>query len=202
MASRFSLQLLRRPAQHYTTRCRASPSIPCRFYATADSSAPTSAPFMATLKTELKTAMRNKDTLRLTVLRAIMSHNLNASKTKTPLRTDADLVLAIMRMRRAVEDARAEAKQVGREDLATKADEEVKMYEDIEKLSGVEVLGAPELEPIVRTQVDALYEPGAKTNVLVGKVMGKVKAATAGKIFEPQLLSSLVKKAIQEREEQ
>jgi uncharacterized protein YqeY len=157
---------------------------------------------MATLKTELKTAMRNKDTLRLTVLRAIMAHNLNASKTKSPLSTDADLVLAIMRMRRAVEDARAEAKQVGREDLVSKADEEVKMYEQIEKLSGVETLGAQELEPMVREQVDALYQPGAKANALVGKVMGKVKAATVGKIFEPQLLSSLVKQAIQKREEQ
>ncbi|KAF4126572.1 uncharacterized protein GMORB2_0308 [Geosmithia morbida] len=189
--------------------CRTAAAIPravyvgawstSRLYSTTDDA---SAPFLSTLKADLKTAMRAKDAPRLAVLRAIMSANLNASKTKQPIRTDAQLVQAIAKMRRTAEESAVEAKQANREDLVAKANEEARLLAEYEKSSGVETVTTEALGPLVQGAIDALVkeDPAAfQKKSVVADVMKRVRQACEGKIVDNKELSHLVKTTVQEK---
>uniref|UniRef100_A0A8H7NNE6 Altered inheritance of mitochondria protein 41 n=1 Tax=Bionectria ochroleuca TaxID=29856 RepID=A0A8H7NNE6_BIOOC len=171
-----------------------------RFYSEAAASeTPASAPYLQHLKTDLKTAMRAKDAPRLAVLRAILSANLNASKTKTPIRTDPQLVIQIMKMKRSIEETAAEAKKVGREDLAEKELEQAKLMEEYIVKSKLEVLGEEQLRPMIKEQIELSIAEGAQTKTLMPDVIKRIKAATEDKVVESKILAPLVKELINER---
>ncbi|KAL6862788.1 hypothetical protein ACO1O0_003026 [Amphichorda felina] len=201
MASRTSLRLFRAvqcsaPCRPYRAPALQTP----RFYSTGadDATPPPPPPFLAKLKGELKTAMRAKDAPRLAVLRAIISANLNASKTKQPFRTDIQLVKAIARMRRTAEESAAEAKQVGREDLVDKSLQEARLLGEYEKLSGVENLSEEDIRPVVAREIEAALEEGDQKK-LVADVMARVKAALEGKNFDNKVMSDMVRAMIKEK---
>lgn len=177
--------------------CRITP----RFYSTgaeADSPPP-AVPFLGTLKGELKNAMRAKDAPRLAVLRAIISADLNASKTKEPFRTDVQLVKAMARMRRVAEDSAAEAKQAGREDLVEKSLEEARLLAEYEQMSGVRSVSEEELRPIVAREVEVALKGGDKKKTLVADVMHRVRKALEGKNYDNKVLADIVKDTIKEK---
>lgn len=143
--------------------------------------------------------MRAKDAPRLAVLRAILSANLNASKTKTPIRTDPQLVIQIMKMKRSIEETAAEAKKVGREDLAEKELEQAKLMEEYIVKSKLEVLGEEQLRPMIKEQIELSIAEGAQTKTLMPDVIKRIKTATEDKVVESKILAPLVKELINER---
>jgi len=156
-------------------------------------------PFLGTLKGELKNAMRAKDAPRLAVLRAIISADLTASKTKQPFRTDVQLVKAITRMRRVAEESAAEAKQAGREDLVEKSLEEARLLAEYEQMSGVKSVSEEEMRPIVAREVELAIKGEDKKKTLVADVMKNVRNALEGKNYDNKVLVDIVKDTIKEK---
>ncbi|PNY23118.1 Altered inheritance of mitochondria protein 41, mitochondrial [Tolypocladium capitatum] len=162
-----------------------------RFYSTASDDAPP--PFLQKLKGELKSAMRAKDAPRLSVLRAIMSANLNASKTSTPIKTDVQLVALVRRIQKISQDAAAEAKAAGRDDLAEKEVEQIRILDEYLSGSGVQSLGDAELKALVQDAVEASRSAGTAAKSLMGDVMKRLAAALEGKDVDRKQVANLVK---------
>lgn len=161
-----------------------------RFYSTSDDVPP---PLLQKLKGDLKAAMRAKDAPRLSVLRAILAANLNASKTASPIRTDVQLVALIRKLQKGAQDAVAEAKTAGREDLVEKENEQMRILEEYVAGSGVQTLGEAELRAIVQEAVDASKGAGMAAKSLMGDVMKRITGALEGKDVDKKAISSLVK---------
>ncbi|KAL2691634.1 hypothetical protein Neosp_002023 [[Neocosmospora] mangrovei] len=170
---------------------RLSSASLCRFYSTPAGDAPP--PLLSKLKSELKTAMRAKDAPRLAVLRAIMSANLNASKTSTPIKTDVQLVALIRKIQKGAFDAVAEAKAAGREDLVQKEEEQIKVLDEYISNSGVQTLGEAELKALVQDAVEASKAAGIQAKAIMGDVMKRLSGALEGKDVDRKELAKLVK---------
>ncbi|POR36200.1 Altered inheritance of mitochondria protein 41, mitochondrial [Tolypocladium paradoxum] len=164
------------------------------FSSTASEDAPP--PFLRKLKGELKSAMRAKDAPRLSVLRAIMSANLNASKTSTPIKTDVQLVALIRKIQKSAQDAAADAKAAGRDDLVDKESEQIRVLEEYLSGSGVQLLGEAELKALVQDAVDASKSAGTAAKSLMGDVMKRLAGALEGKDVDRKQVSDLVKELI------
>ncbi|KAH7206180.1 hypothetical protein DER44DRAFT_327087 [Fusarium oxysporum] len=163
----------------------------CRFYSTPTEDAPP--PLLSKLKTDLKTAMRAKDTPRLTVLRAIMSANLNASKTSTPIKTDVQLVALIRKIQKSSQDAAAEAKAANREDLVQKEEDQIKVLDEYLANSGVESLTEAQLKAMVQDAVEASKAAGTQAKSIMGDVMKRLSGALEGKDVDRKELAKMVK---------
>lgn len=178
-------------------RARATPlttRAAMRFYSSADEIVPP--PLLQKLKGDLKTAMRAKDTHRLSVLRTIMSANLNASKTSTPIKTDVQLVALMRKISKAAEDAASEATAAGREDLAEKENAQIAIISEYVKDSGVATLGEAELRSLVEGVVAEIKAAGAEGKSMMGEVMKKLNAAVEGKDVDKKSLADMVKSIV------
>lgn len=162
-----------------------------RFYSTSTEDA--APPFLQKLKGELKAAMRAKDTARLSVLRSIMSANLNASKTSTPIRTDVQLVALIRKLQKAAQDAVTDAKAAGREDLVGKENEQMAILDEYLAGSGVQSIGEAELKALIQDAVEAAKSSGAAGKSLMGDVMKRLSGALEGKDVDKKSVAGLVK---------
>ncbi|KAH7017306.1 hypothetical protein EDB80DRAFT_704553 [Ilyonectria destructans] len=190
MSFKPSMQLLRalrapRPSNSLRTPANRA----CRFYSTDDAPPP----LLSKLKAELKTAMRAKDVPRLAVLRAIMSANLNASKTASPIRTDIQLVALIRKIQKSSMDAVTEAKAAGREDLVQKEEDQIKVLEEYVAGSGVQTLGEAELKALVKEAVEASKAAGINVKSLMGDVMKRLSGALEGKDVDKKEIAKMVK---------
>ncbi|KAF4973849.1 hypothetical protein FZEAL_9195 [Fusarium zealandicum] len=170
---------------------RLSPASLCRFYSTPAGDAPP--PLLSKLKADLKTAMRAKDTPRLSVLRSILSANLNASKTSTPIKTDVQLVALIRKIQKGASDASAEAKAAGRDDLVQKEEEQIKVLNEYAANSGVQSLGEAELKALVQDAVEASKAAGVQAKAILGDVMKRLAGALEGKDVDRKELAKMVK---------
>ncbi|KAI0132358.1 Yqey-like protein-domain-containing protein [Xylariales sp. AK1849] len=132
-------------------------------------------PLLQKLRADLKTAMRAKDAARLTVLRSILSATLNASKTANPIATDAQVVALLRKTARASEDASAEFKDAGREDLVEKEQAQIKVLDEYVVGSGVSVASEDELRTLVAGVVTAITSEG--------EVQGKARFGDVMKIL-------------------
>lgn len=192
----------RRLASSFMRARPAAPSYPTaasrglvRFY----SSDPPPPPMLAKLKADLKTAMRAKDAARLTVLRSILAATLNASKTASPIQTDAQLVALLRKTAKASEDAAAEFSGAGRADLADKEQEQIAILNEYVAGSGVQVVGEDELRTVVAGVVTALTSEGAASKAKFGDVMKQLLAPSGpleGKSVEKAELAKIVKEVI------
>ncbi|KAI5463783.1 hypothetical protein BGZ63DRAFT_382305 [Mariannaea sp. PMI_226] len=189
MSFKPSTQLIRamRAPRPRTTICVPA----CRFYSTPAADAPP--PLLSKLKADLKTAMRAKDAARLSVLRSIMSANLNASKTASPIRTDVQLVALIRKIQKASNDAIAEAKAVGREDLAQKEEEQMNILQEYVANSGVQTIGEAELKALVQEAVAASQAAGTQAKSIMGDVMKRLTGSLEGKDVDKKELAKIVK---------
>ncbi|KAI0840819.1 GatB/YqeY domain-containing protein, partial [Hypoxylon sp. FL0890] len=173
----------------FSQRCSA------RFYSSGEPSPP---PLLAKLKADLKTAMRNKDAPRLTAIRSILSATLNASKTSSPIVTDAQLVALLKKTQRASLEASAEFAAANRQDLVDKEQAQVAVYEEYISQSGVEEVSEEQLRTIVSGVVTALTSEGALPagKALFGDVMKKLLAPGGpldGKNVEKAEVAKIVK---------
>lgn len=162
----------------------------CRAYSTDAEDAPP--PLLSKLKGDLKTAMRAKDAPRLQVLRAVISANLNASKTSSPIRTDAQLVGLLRKLQQAGKDSMADAKAAGREDLVEKEQQQISILDEYVASSGVQSLGEAELKAMVQDAIDASKSAGTATKSIMGDVMKRMAGALEGKDVDRKALGKMV----------
>lgn len=163
----------------------------CRFYSTTTDDAPP--PLLSKLKADLKTAMRAKDTPRLAVLRSIMSANLNASKTSTPIKTDVQLVALIRKIQKGAFDTVAEAKAANRDDLVQKEEQQIKVLQEYIANSGVQTIAEAELRALVQDAVEASKAAGVQVKSIMGDVMKRLAGALEGKDVDRKELAKIVK---------
>lgn len=145
-----------------------------RFESTAQ---PPTAPLITRLRTDLKTAMRAKDTPRLNAIRAILADITDASKTKSPVTTDIQ-ILSLCRKRAAAGRAAGEQFETeGRLDLKEKELGQVGVLE--EYAGSVETVSE---EEVVKKVGEALKELGISGKQAKGQLMKKLLGP--GGIFE------------------
>ncbi|KAI1755213.1 Yqey-like protein-domain-containing protein [Xylaria castorea] len=113
-------------------------------------------PLLQKLKADLKAAMRAKDAARLSVLRAALSATLNASKTSSPITTDAALVALLRKQERGCAEARDEFAAAGRDDLVAKEQAQITVLEEYVAGSGVEELSTDQIRAAVGSVVAGL----------------------------------------------
>ncbi|KAI8961676.1 GatB/YqeY domain-containing protein [Daldinia sp. FL1419] len=154
-----------------------------RFYSSEEPPPP---PLLQKIKGDLKTAMRAKDAPRLTAIRSVLSAVLNASKTATPITTDAQVVALLRRTQRASDDAAAEFQAAGRQDLVDKERAQSSILGEYVAASGLRDLSEPELRTVVAGVLAALTSeaaasvpPARSTTPPFGDVM-KTLLAPAG----------------------
>lgn len=114
--------------------------------------------------------MQNKDANRLSVLRALLSQTLNASKTSSPINTDMQMLALLRKSSAQSRAASEEFKKNGREDLASKEEDQIKVLE--EYAGDVSVVGEEEVRRVVGGVVDALKGDGeGKGTLQLGDVL-------------------------------
>jgi uncharacterized protein YqeY len=133
-------------------------------------------PLLTKLKDDLKAAMRAKDANRLAVLRAVLAATLNASKTDKPIRTDAQLVGLLQKSARKSQEAAAEARGAGREDLAEKEEAQIRILEEYAAGSGVKEIGEAELRQLVESTKAGLVAEGVQEKALSGQMIKRLLA--------------------------
>lgn len=175
-----------------------TPAIMMRLYS-ADAPPPPP-PLLQKIRGDLKAAMRAKEATRLGVLRSVLSATLNASKTATPINTDAQLVALLRKMARASQDAAEEFRGAGRGDLEEKEQAQIKILDEYVAGSGVQDLGADDLRVIVAGVVTAMTSEGAvQGQAKMGDVMKKLLAPGGpleGKSVEKAELAKVVKEVL------
>jgi uncharacterized protein YqeY len=142
--------------------------------------------------------MRAKDAARLSVLRGVLASTLNASKTSSPITTDAALVALLRKQARGCADARAEFAAAGRDDLVAKEDAQISVLDEYMAESGVEELGGERLAAVVSDVVTRLGESEAG-KAKMGKVMKALLAPGGpldGKNVEKAELARVVKEVM------
>lgn len=116
--------------------------------------------------------MQQKDTNRLTVLRALLSQTLNASKTSSPINTDMQMLSLLRKSAAQSKAASEEFRKNGREDLAGKEEDQVRVLE--EYAGGVEVVGEGEIRGVVEGVVRELRADKGEGKVQMGDVLKAV----------------------------
>lgn len=169
-----------------------------RHYSSGDDMPPPP-PLLQKLKGDLKTAMRAKDAPRLAVLRSVLAATLNASKTATPIATDAQLIALLRKTQRGNEEASAEARQAGRADLVDKEQAQIKVLEEYMASSGVEVVSEEELRTVVKGVVEAMTAAGGVEGgkAKMGEVM-KTLLAPGGPLEGKSVEKAQVARAVKE----
>ncbi|NDI33724.1 GatB/YqeY domain-containing protein [Chengkuizengella sediminis] len=131
------------------------------------------------LTTDMKQAMRDKEKLKLTVIRMIRSaiKDVEINERRTP--DDNDVLAIISREIKQRKDSLQEFKNAGRDDLVEKLEAEINIINEYlpQQLSE---------EEIIEIVQQTIQEVGASSKADMGKVMGalmpKVKGRADGKI--------------------
>ena len=141
------------------------------------------------IQTQMVEAMRNKDTLRLSVLRMMKSaiHLKTVEKMKALEEGEVTAVLnSLVKQRK---DSAQQFRSGGRDELANKEEAEIKIIE--------EFLPAAASESDVRQAVDeAVSETGATSLKDMGKVMKATMTRLAGKTVDGARVSQIVKERL------
>lgn len=144
--------------------------------------------------------MRAKDQTRLSVLRALLAATLNASKTASPITTDAQLVALIKKTALASKDAAEEFRSAGRQDLVDAEEAQVRVLEEYVANSGVKTVDEAELRAVVKQVVAALSKEGISPKVLFGQAMKNITSQGGpldGKSFSKASVPAIIQEAIE-----
>lgn len=143
----------------------------------------------AQLLEDMKSAMRAKDQIALTTLRALKTAILNEEKSGADVSlNDADIMKLIRKQIKQRIDSEQQFTKAGRAELAEKEAAEIKVLEGYLP----QALSAEEIQAIV---ADAIIETGASSKADMGKVMGFAQKKAEGRA-DGKLLSSSVMKAL------
>ena len=127
-----------------------------------------------TLDSDLKDAMRNKEALKRTVLRTMLSEIRNAEINSQTTLDDEGIISVLTKQVQQRKDSVEAYAAANRQDLVDKETEEI----DIISVYLPEQLPVEEIEEIIKT---AISEIGASTLSDMGKVMGLVMPQVRGR---------------------
>jgi len=127
-----------------------------------------------TLDSDLKDAMRNKEALKRTVLRTMLSEIRNAEINSQTTLDDEGIISVLTKQVQQRKDSVEAYAAADRQDLVNKETEEIKII----SVYLPEQLPVEEIEEIIKT---AISEIGASTLSDMGKVMGLVMPQVRGR---------------------
>jgi uncharacterized protein len=138
------------------------------------------------IQSQMSDAMRNKEQLRLSVLRMMKSAvKLKEVEKMKPLE-EAEVLAVLNTLVKQRKDSVEQFRKGGREELAQKEESEIKIIE--------EYLPAAASEEDIRKAIDeAMQETGAASMKDMGKVMKAALARLAGKSADGGRVSQMVK---------
>lgn len=145
--------------------------------------------FAETVMSHLKDAMKAKDTVALTTLRALKTALTNAaieSGNKDNVVSDADALAIVRKQIKQRQDSIEQFEKADRPELAEGEKAEILVLEKYLPAA----LGAGEIAGIVR---EALEETGATSRADMGKVMALVQAKAAGRADGKTLSQEVMK---------
>ncbi|MEX0780056.1 MAG: GatB/YqeY domain-containing protein [Balneolales bacterium] len=145
-----------------------------------------------TILADLKTAMRNKDSVKLNVLRslkaAILQKEISERKGGEGALTDEQVISVIMKSAKQRKESIDQYEKYDRKDLAEKEKEELVIIESYLP----KMLSEDEIRDVVQTVIE---ETGASSPQEMGKVMGKVMPQLKGKA-DGALINKIVKEQL------
>ena len=127
-----------------------------------------------TLDSDLKDAMRNKEALKRTVLRTMLSEIRNAEINSQTTLDDGGIISVLTKQVQQRKDSVEAYAAADRQDLVDKETEEIKII----SVYLPEQLPVEEIEEIIKT---AISEMGASSLSDMGKVMGLVMPQVRGR---------------------
>ena len=137
---------------------------------------------------DMKTAMRAKDSARLGAIRLLLSAMKQREVDERIMLTDTDIATIIEKELKKRRDSITAYKAANRADLADKEQAEV----DVLSVYLPKQAGDDEIAAVI---AKVIADVGAKSSTDMGKVMGPVKAALAGKA-DMSKVSQMVKAAL------
>jgi uncharacterized protein YqeY len=141
------------------------------------------------IQMQMTEAMRNKDQLRLSVLRMMKSAIKNKEVEKMKPLDDGEAVSVLNTLVKQRKDSVDQFRKGGREELAQKEESEIKIIE--------EYLPAAASEDDIRKAIEeAIQETGAGSIKDMGKVMKAALARLAGKSADGSRVSHMVKEKL------
>ena len=141
------------------------------------------------IQSHLAEAMRNKDQLRLSVLRMMKSAVKNKEVEKMKPLEEAECVAVLNTLVKQRKDSVEQFRNGGREELAQKEEAEIKIIE--------EYLPAPASDDEILVAVqEAIQETGAASIKDMGKVMKATMSRLTGKTVDGSRVSQLVKEKL------
>jgi len=144
-----------------------------------------------TIQSHMVEAMRNKDSLRLSVLRMMKSAIKNREVANETVKTldEAEVLAVLNSLLKQRRDSVEQFRKGGREELAQKEESEIKVLE--------QYLPAAASEDDIRSAIDiAVAQTGATSVKDMGKVMKATLALLAGKSADGGRVSQLVKEKL------
>ncbi|WP_457595140.1 GatB/YqeY domain-containing protein [Hydrogenimonas sp.] len=140
------------------------------------------------LQSDLKTAMKEKDTFKRDVIRFVMSAIKQIEVDERKELTDADIEAILVKQIKQRNDAIAQFKEGGREDLVEKNEKELEILRSY--------LPEPMSEEDVRKIVKEIIEQtGAEGMKDMGRVMGAAKAKI-GSRAEGKVINAIAKELL------
>lgn len=141
------------------------------------------------IQSHMTAAMRNKDTLRLSVLRMMKSALKNKEVEKMKQLEDNETMAVLQTLVKQRKDSVEQFRRGGREELAQKEEAEIKIIQ--------EYLPAAASEEDIRSAIDeALAETGGSSMKDMGKVMKAALGRLAGKTADGARVSQMVKERL------
>ena len=141
------------------------------------------------IQSQMADAMRNRDQLRLSVLRMMKTAVKNKEIEKMKPLEEPEVLVVLNTLVKQRKDSVEQFRKGGREELAQKEEAEIKIIE--------EYLPAAASEDDIRRAIDeAVQETGAASMKDMGKVMKAALARLAGKSADGSRVSSMVKEKL------
>ena len=141
------------------------------------------------IQSQMTDAMRNKDQLRLSVLRMMKTAVKNKEIEKMKPLEENEVMAVLNTLVKQRKDSIEQFRKGGREELAQKEEAEIKIIE--------EYLPAAASEDDIRKAIDeAVQETGAASMKDMGKVMKAALARLAGKSADGSRVSQMVKEKL------
>jgi uncharacterized protein len=141
------------------------------------------------IQSHLAEAMRNKDQLRLSVLRMMKSAVKNKEVEKMKPLEEAECVAVLNTLVKQRKDSVEQFRNGGREELAQKEEAEIKIIEEY-------LPAAASDDEILRAIQEAIQETGAASIKDMGKVMKATMGRLVGKTVDGSRVSQLVKEKL------
>lgn len=141
------------------------------------------------IQSQMTEAMRNKDSLRLSVLRMMKTAVKNKEVEKMKSLEENEVLTVLNSLVKQRKDSVDQFRKGGREELAQKEEAEIKIIEEYLPAAASE-------EDIRRAIEEAVQETGASSMKDMGKVMKAALSRLAGKSADGARVSQMVKEKL------